>query len=405
MLENNTIDQQLAVMLHLMMERARGVESHLQPYIALLPASFTTPVFYTEKELALLHGTALFEATRAKQQQLITDFEYLKPAAAALWRAAGLQGEPSLLDFAWAYSIFWSRALLIPDTNESLPSPGSGTKSEVFRPLTAAMIPGLDLCNHATESGVDVLHASWTIYGAPTLNTDAVTLMARQSDVAKCKKLATDKGAVEVRINYGDKGNEELLFLYGFSIRDNPHETLMLHFPLFKKEKQESSVLEARIKILTDNDLSPQHFLQRKDLTAYKNTAERQSRWIWGKRTDSSLPSGSVGPFPLETIKTLEVLVMTDKEVMDFTSGAEDSGAVDGEFSLRTRAIAALVEYLNKKLCEMETATGKIDQDIDMLNTVMSHNARACIQYRLSQKEIIRDYLKVASDLLVASHR
>lgn len=36
----------------------------------------------------------------------------------------------------------------------------------------------------------------------------------------------------ELTISYGDKGNEELLLLYGFAVPQNPHETLMVLCPL-----------------------------------------------------------------------------------------------------------------------------------------------------------------------------
>jgi hypothetical protein len=57
----------------------------------------------------------LFDATHAKQQQLKTMYQRLLPSARALFRAAGLPGEPSLVDLVWAYSVYWSRALQLPD--------------------------------------------------------------------------------------------------------------------------------------------------------------------------------------------------------------------------------------------------------------------------------------------------
>ena len=55
-------------MVHLMIELARGDQSELAPYIASLPATFSTPLFFNQSELELLRGTALYEATRATQQ-------------------------------------------------------------------------------------------------------------------------------------------------------------------------------------------------------------------------------------------------------------------------------------------------------------------------------------------------
>lgn len=47
----------LALMLFLMVERARGSQSHVAPYMAALPATFASPLFYTAEELTLLRGT------------------------------------------------------------------------------------------------------------------------------------------------------------------------------------------------------------------------------------------------------------------------------------------------------------------------------------------------------------
>jgi hypothetical protein len=47
----------LMVMLHLVVERARGPASHIAPYIAALPATFSTPLCFTGREMDLLRGT------------------------------------------------------------------------------------------------------------------------------------------------------------------------------------------------------------------------------------------------------------------------------------------------------------------------------------------------------------
>jgi hypothetical protein len=53
----------------------------------------------------------------------------------------------------------------------------------------------------------------------------------------------------ELTISYGDKGNEELLLLYGFAQRHNPHESLMLLCPLPPPEEWDE-VFGARMQLL-----------------------------------------------------------------------------------------------------------------------------------------------------------
>lgn len=61
-LEAGALDERTAVVLHLAVERARGAESLLRPWLALLPSAFATPLFWSEEELAWLKGTTLFKA-------------------------------------------------------------------------------------------------------------------------------------------------------------------------------------------------------------------------------------------------------------------------------------------------------------------------------------------------------
>lgn len=39
-----------------------------------------------------------------------------------------------------------------------------------------------------------------------------------------CDSARLPRPGQEVTIDYGSKSNEELLFLYGFALQDNPHE-------------------------------------------------------------------------------------------------------------------------------------------------------------------------------------
>jgi hypothetical protein len=64
LLEQNIINERLAVMLHLIVEKLRGRESPLRPWIALLPTKFNTPLFWSDNDLEWLKGTSLYKATQ-----------------------------------------------------------------------------------------------------------------------------------------------------------------------------------------------------------------------------------------------------------------------------------------------------------------------------------------------------
>lgn len=57
------------------------------------------------------------------------------------------------------------------------------------------------------------------------------------------------KAGEELTISYGDKGNEELLLLYGFTQQQNPNETLMLLCPLPPPDDWDD-VFTARMQLL-----------------------------------------------------------------------------------------------------------------------------------------------------------
>lgn len=83
----------------------------------------------------------------------------LAPAAAALAAAeAGKDAPaPTLEDFRWANSVFWSRAIAFP-APVSAGVPGANALLEMHE----GIIPGLDFANHAPASP-----ARWTVFGVP----------------------------------------------------------------------------------------------------------------------------------------------------------------------------------------------------------------------------------------------
>jgi hypothetical protein len=64
LLEQGIIDERVAVMLHLVVEKLRGRNSPLRPWIALLPTKFNTPLFWDDADVEWLKGTTLYKATQ-----------------------------------------------------------------------------------------------------------------------------------------------------------------------------------------------------------------------------------------------------------------------------------------------------------------------------------------------------
>ena len=103
-------------------------------------------------------------------------------------------GKVTMEEFQWAYAAFWSRALSLP----VLPVGG-----DPIAPIVEAIVPGIDFANHSGRSAT----ARWSVAGLDGPDP-AVQLL--------CEPRYVPAPGSEVFISYGEKSNEELLFLYGF---------------------------------------------------------------------------------------------------------------------------------------------------------------------------------------------
>ena len=115
------VDERSAVILHLAAERHRlrqqqggsggarasASASDARPWLALLPDSFSTTLFFSELDMQLLRGTTLHTATRMRGKVLRDSWSRLEPAARQLAERAGVAGAPTLEDWLWANSVFW----------------------------------------------------------------------------------------------------------------------------------------------------------------------------------------------------------------------------------------------------------------------------------------------------------
>ena len=261
MLAEDAIDERMAVMLLLIFERRRGASSPVAAYVDALPGatSFQTPLFYGEDALRGLEGTNLHAAALAQRKQLdLVLREHVRPAGKRLVRAmraeekrarreareknkkwwffettkargavASVSGAPvSEEEFRWAYACFWSRALALPLGHDPRGHPS----------VVEAIVPGIDFANHSCAKP----NARWRVRRGsrePRENfatrRDGDASAPRQEPTIElvCVRGSVPAPGEELKISYGDKSNEELLFVHGFAERDNPHDTLVLRAP------------------------------------------------------------------------------------------------------------------------------------------------------------------------------
>ena len=382
-------------------------------------------------------------ARRLRKRSLEEQWRRLEPACRQLALSAGAEAAPTFDDFLWAYSIFWSRALTFP-----CPTPSTAPGAPAAVVMQEGIVPGLDFCNHAPGSA-----CGWTVFGG-----------GRRRGAPTDIRLACPCGpgvkqGQEVTIDYGGKSNEELLFLYGFVQRGNPHEVLMLPCPLPPPAERDAA-LRARLELLRRRGLAPQVFLPAEFLDQ-----PRAGRLRFHGRSRAGELSG-VAPalsaaavreedLPEGVMRTLEVFVMEAADLRaallategeDGAAGATadggngpspgsrtvdpSSGREVGEVErsgLRMALLTTLVRLLELKAAELEgveEGTGSLAADERLLQALdgappapqsgagagaggggLSAAQRAALEYRVGQKRLARQWLAHASGLLAQEMR
>ncbi|CAK9018277.1 Actin-histidine N-methyltransferase (Protein-L-histidine N-tele-methyltransferase) (SET domain-containing protein 3 homolog), partial [Durusdinium trenchii] len=169
--------------------RLKGVvatEPRFQAYIDVLPKVDEIHAAHLCEEGVLeealgLEGTPLLRRVRQVRDKVAAMF-------AEVERAGNL--DIDLASLRWAFALYWSRALVVPLTSDGTPR------------NTPAMVPLLDGLNHHPGS-VHSLHA----------------VRDNQALALRLGKRVGNKEAVF--INYGVKGNLELVLFFGFALPTN----------------------------------------------------------------------------------------------------------------------------------------------------------------------------------------
>ncbi|PUZ62418.1 hypothetical protein GQ55_4G355900 [Panicum hallii var. hallii] len=384
--EEGGVDDRLLVMLFLMAERRRP-GSLWKPYLDMLPSTFGSSLWFSEEELAELEGTTLYRATVIQRKSMQSLFDEkvkglveellhadesasvimlvilltlydASPLMLKYWPVVCSQGigasstEVVFEDFLWANSIFWTRALNIPlphsyvfpglcgdqhtRTDDDVCDSGLPAHQETdvkAKDSTAdensksrntesiwveGLVPGIDFCNHNVKA-----LATWEVDSVGNATGVPASMYLMLAD-----KSSVEVGA-EIYINYGNKGNEELLYLYGFVIDNNPDDFLMVHYPVEALRQIQSADIKMRLleiqkgelrcllpRSLLDNGFFGIHSSEDKD---NKKNISPFSSYSWsGQRKVPSYLHKIV--FPQEFMSTLRTIAMQDHELEQVAS-------------------------------------------------------------------------------------
>ncbi|CDP08898.1 unnamed protein product [Coffea canephora] len=470
MCDEEAVDDRFLVILFLTVERLRR-NSSWKPYFDLLPTTFTSSLWFSDEELLELKGTPLYQATELQKKNLQSLFhEKVKNLAEKLLTADGYpESEVTFDDFLWANSVFWTRAQNIPlpqsyvspeaeekqdgaissssredepSTNYILKPEKSGADSEVDGVVSTkqlgettwveGLVPGIDFCNHDLKA-----LATWEVdvTGLETgIPFSMYLLSARQNSFQR---------ETEISISYGNKGNEELLYLYGFVTRDNPDDYLMINYPVEAIQdvtfsEQKAQLLEAQKaewrcllpRSLLNHGFFPPHTPQGENNEKHLRSQVCSHSWS-GQRKSPSYVNTLV--FPEDFLTALRTIAMKENELYQVISLLEELVGAEGERQPSDTEVRAaiweacgdsgamqlLVDLLNMKLMDLEEGSGTEDSDTELLekshlaevpedciriekngSELLSRNRWCGIVYRRGQKQLTRLFLKEAEQAL-----
>ncbi|KAL7238763.1 hypothetical protein ACSBR2_004794 [Camellia fascicularis] len=475
MFEEGEVDDRFLMNLFLTVERLRK-NSSWKPYLDMLPTTFGNPLWFTDDEFLELKGTTLYRATELQKKKLhsLYDDKIKNLVKKLLVLNDDTESEVCFEDFLWANSIFWTRALNIPfprsyvfpqvqdEQDNTLPSFNGnpeasisnissgelvdgkglevhGVESQVPGVTSTAihgetvwvegLVPGIDFCNHVLKAA-----ATWEVDGTG-LTTGVPCSMYLLS--AGQSHLQIEK---EISISYGNKGNEELLYLYGFVIDNNPDDYVMVHYPLeaiqsapFSESKvQLLEAQKAELRCLLPRSLLDHGFFPPSTPQKESNdkcTVDRFCNYSWcGQRKMPSYVKKLV--FPEDFLTALRTIAMQEDEIYQVSSLLQELVGSDGEKQPSdgevraaiweacgdSGALQLLVDLLNMKMIDLEESSGTEDDDTELLNKArsteipeenescrtngMSKNRWSSIVYRRGQKQLARLFLKEAEHAL-----
>ncbi|PIL26079.1 hypothetical protein GSI_11833 [Ganoderma sinense ZZ0214-1] len=185
------------------------------PYLITLPSpdKLRTPLHFTDLELAAFRGSNLFGATLDRKRQWEAEWQQCREAVASA-------------NADWGTEFTWERYLSAATYLSSRAFPStvlSETPSLVTTDTSyPVLLPGIDALNHARAHPV-----SWVVSAPSAPQTPSSSPPAPEPSISLVIHTATSHGA-ELLNNYGPKPNAELILGYGFSLPDNPDDTIVL---------------------------------------------------------------------------------------------------------------------------------------------------------------------------------
>ncbi|OJT10951.1 Ribosomal lysine N-methyltransferase set10 [Trametes pubescens] len=198
--------------LHWIADRSRTVLRH-GPYLDTLPSPerLMTPLHFTPNELEAFKGSNLYGATLDRRRDWEAEWAQCRDVVAA--------ANPT-----WGEAFTWDRYLTTSTYLSSRAFPSTVLSSTPTLHTTPSsypvFLPGIDALNHARAHPV-----SWVV--SDRTSTSISTSASPEPSISLVIHTPTGAGS-ELLNNYGPKPNAEFILGYGFSLPNNPDDTIVL---------------------------------------------------------------------------------------------------------------------------------------------------------------------------------
>lgn len=214
--EEKQMSPTIILALHLMNEQLNP-DSFYRPWLSALPQAFETPLFWSEEDLVGLQGSTLLSVVQRRKQTMQTDYDSLFGVLFAEYPQIFTKEQYTFEAFQWALSTVWSRSFVFNIEGQLVP----------------VIVPFADCFEHG--------------------NVDSNFSLEEAEKVFRITLAKSVKAGERVHISLGTKPNSQLLMNYGFVLRDNLYDTVLINMFL----NEDDPFYEAKSKILSVNDQPP----------------------------------------------------------------------------------------------------------------------------------------------------
>ncbi|KAL3882936.1 hypothetical protein ACJMK2_029238 [Sinanodonta woodiana] len=220
------LSSQQAIAVFLIWEFTKGRQSHWFQYIACLPMSFTTPLYFKKAELSQLPVSVYSKAVK-EINKIKTAYDDIASFSKEHWKE--FHEVFNFNNFRWAWYVINTRSVFFKEENsEYLTSDENNI----------ALAPFLDMLNHSSHANIQ----------------------AGFNHTTQCYEIKTFdkyKPYEQVFISYGPHNNSHLFIEYGFIILDNPHDVYDFSYDdlEYLRDLFHMDLWEKKINILRENSL------------------------------------------------------------------------------------------------------------------------------------------------------